>query len=70
MAKRIFYIHPITLIMIGIIMVGIAVVILGLTMDSKRSEFEQACTMMGGVPLIGNSGTKICFKSDVVLSVN
>lgn len=68
--RRVFRIDPLML------SVGIFVAVVALTMaavafiGSDQAGFADACRTMGGVPLIGHESTKVCFKTDVVLSVN
>ena len=51
---------------------GIAGVLIVLHTYSKGESvhaFKQACMTMGGVPLVTRN-SKVCFKTDVILSVN
>lgn len=36
--------------------------------ERDRASFSQACIAMGGTPFIGKNDTRVCLKSDAVLS--
>lgn len=65
-----FFRDPVILAIFAFVAVVSGSITFGLIVGSDHRGFSEACRTMGGVPLIGHSGTKICFKDSVVLSVN
>lgn len=70
MRKPRFLRDPYILMIILFVSVATGAITLGLYMGSDHRGFSEACRTMGGVPLVGHESTKVCFKTDVVLSVN
>ena len=48
---------------------GVMIVLYTYSKGESVHAFKQACSTMGGVPLITRD-SKVCFKTDVILSVN
>lgn len=61
---------PVVMGVIGAVLLITGVIVLGLSLGSVEDSFRESCIQKGGVPLIAHSGTKICIKSDLLLSVN
>ena len=62
-------VSPLWILVTAAVIAGVLIVVDTFSKGESVHAFKQACTTMGGMPLVTRD-SKVCFKTDVILSVN